>query len=210
LSGSGAISDVVAGICENEPLPQIEIAISKSEIREVHDMTAVEIKRLAEATGKRLSWPGLGASSANMAYGAKISETAGKEQDGSYCATPTYIYVLIALRDRVIHLAQELKEEPCLEQIQREHLLKLAHADEQALDQFPIETEMRRLLGQLRPSKAESELAARARATTAVRKGIQAILDKIENHTFEIHRRINAQQEIARLRSAARTYENCR
>ncbi len=207
---SGWVSDVFAGKCDNAPAPQVEIEVSKSEIKEAYDITAADLQRLAETTGRRPSWPGLGASSSDIAYAAEISEDAETEPDGSYCATPAYVHVVIALKNRVIHLARELKEKPCLERAQKERLSKLAHADEQALGEFPIETEMRQLLAQLRPSRAKSELAAKAQVTTAVRQRIQVVLDKIQDYTAELDRKINAPEEIVRLRREVEANPSCR
>jgi hypothetical protein len=72
------MSDVFAGKCDNTPVPQVEIEISKSEIKEAYDITAADLQRLAETTGRRPSWPGLGASSSDIAYAAEISEDAEK------------------------------------------------------------------------------------------------------------------------------------
>src|SRR6266851_2810880 len=91
MSG-GWISDVFAGNCDNAAPPQIEIEVSKSEIQEAYDITAADIQRLANSTGKKPSWPGLGASSADIAYGADASQDAKKEPDGSYCATLAYVH----------------------------------------------------------------------------------------------------------------------
>ena len=210
LTMSAKPAEVVARNCDNVPPPQIEIQISKSEVQEAYDLTAQDIQHLAESTGKRPSWPGLGAFSSNIAYSAEISENAVKERDGSYCATPAYVQIGIALKNRVIHLAQELKQKPCLETVQKERLLKLAHADEQALDEFPIETEMRSLLGQLRPSRAKSELAAKAQVTTSVREKIQVLLDKVQDYAAELNRKINSPEDIERLRSEVEADPNCR
>jgi hypothetical protein len=210
LAMCGSISYVLAGNCDTASPPRVDIEIAQSEIQEAYDITAADIQRLAEATGKRPFWPGLGASSADIAYDAEINENAAKERDGSYCATPAYVHVVIALRNRILHLAQELKEKPCLERVQRERLQKLAHADGQALAEFPIETEMRSLLGQLRPSQAKSVLAAKAQVTTAVREKIRALLDKIQDHAAEIGRRINAPEEIDRLQRQMEANQSCR
>src|SRR5260370_12557412 len=176
---SGWMSDVFAGKCDNVPAPQVEIEVSKSEIKEAYDITAADLQRLAETTGKRRSWPGLWASSSDIAYAAEASQDAEKEPDGSYCATLAYVHVVIAPKNRAVHLAREAKEKPCLERAQKERLLQLAHADEQALDEFPIETEMRKLLVALRPSGAQSELGAKAQMTTALRQRIQGVVDKV-------------------------------
>jgi hypothetical protein len=207
---SAFISHALAGSCDKTPAPQIEIELSRSEIQEADDITVADIERLAQSTGKRPSWPGLGASSADIAYGAEVSEEAAKVRDGSYCATPAYVHIVIALKNRVIHLARELKDKPCLERIQRERLLKLARADEQALDEFPIEAEMRRLLGEIRPTRAKSELAAKAQVTTAVREKIQTLLDKVQDHAAEIARKINAPEEIERLQREVEADPSCR
>lgn len=162
--------------------------------------SAADIQRLGGSTGQQPSWPGLGATSADIAYGAEISENAARERDGSSCATRAYVHVVIALKHRVIHIAQEIKETPCLERIQKECLLKLAHADERVPAEFPAEAEMRSLLGQLHPRRAKSELAAKAEVTTAVREKIQALLDQIQEHSVEIRQKINAPEEIDHLR----------
>jgi hypothetical protein len=206
---SGWMSDVFAGKCDNVPAPQVEIEVSKSEIKEAYDITAADLQRLAETTGKRPSWPGLGASSSEIAYAAEASQDAEKEPDGSYCATLAYVHVVIALKNRVIHLARELKEKPCLERAQKERLLKLAHADEQALDEFPIETEIRKLLAELRPSRAKSELGAKAQMTTALRQRIQVVLDKVQDYAAELDRK-NAPEVIDRLRHEVEANPNCR
>ena len=207
---SACLSYAFAGTCDKAPAPQVEIEIARTEVQEAYDITAADIDRLAQSTGERPSWPGLGASSSDIAYGAEISESAAKERDGSYCATAAYVRIVITLKNRMIHLARELKEKPCLERIQRERLLRFAHADEQALDEFPSEGEMRHLLGQLRPEQAKSELAARAQVTTAVRKKIQVLLDAVQDYAAELRRKMTPPEEVDRLRREVKTDPNCR
>jgi len=209
LSIIGAtIPNALAGTCDNAVAPQAEIRISKSEVQEAYDITRADIQRRAESAGKPAPWPGLGASSADMGYRAEISENAVQERDGSYCATPDRVRVVIELKNRIMHLAQEAKQKPCLERIQRERLQKLARADEQGLEEFPIEARMRSLLAQIGPRRAQTELMARAEVTTAVREKIQTLLDEVQDRTAKI--RVNIADEIDRLRQQVETDPNCR
>jgi len=207
---NGRMWEVSAGKCDNAAAPQVEIQISKSEIQEAYDMKAADIQRLAESTGKQPSWPGLGVSNSDTTYSAAISENVARERDGSYCATADHVQIVIALKNRVIHLARELKEKPCLERIQKERLLKLARAYEQALDEFPIGPEMRSLLRALRPSRAKLELAAKAQVTSEVRQKIQTLLAKIESYASEISRKMNSPEEEIRVRREVESDQHCR
>jgi hypothetical protein len=176
IAGSG---DVLAANCDAISPAHLVIEIKKSEVQEFFDITSADLQRIAAVRGIQPHWPGLGVYSSDIAYAADIHETGEEGPDGSYCANLDTVHIVVALKNRVVHLARELKENHCLEEAQRQRLLQNAQNDARALEEFPVESEMRDLLAQLRPTRANALLAAKAQVTHSVRVKIGELLDKI-------------------------------
>src|ERR1700686_3824028 len=107
---TGGSRDVLAADCNTISPPHLVIEITKSEVEEFFDITSADLQRIAAARGIQPPWPGLGAYSSDIDYAADIQEAVEEEPDGSYCANLDSVHIVIALKNRVVHLARELKE----------------------------------------------------------------------------------------------------
>jgi hypothetical protein len=201
LAGGFLGSYAQAASCQAIAPPTLEVDASSDEVREVFDTTEAEIRRIAAARGLQPHWPGLGAYAAELRYVANIKEEAEAER-GSYCAIPTAVHLVIVLKRRVIHLARELQENPCLSEAVRQHAWRHARADEDALKQLPPLTEqLREALARLPPVRGETELAAKSAATTAVRATIGDFLDRLDDTRAKLNLTIDMPEAIDRLRA---------
>ncbi len=207
---SGGLRDAYGQNCDKLPQPQIVIAVTKSEVQELFDITGADLQRVAASLGRQPQWPGLGAYSTDLVYAADIDEPALKEPDGSYCSALGSLRLSITIKNRVIHLARELQQNHCLEEAQKQRSRRHAQADAQALEEFPIERELRELLSQLHPSHANSELSAKTQVTAAVHQKIRDLLDKIADNRAKIDQQIDAPEETNRLQHQVDNGISCR
>ena len=200
LLGGGLIgSGAHAAGCQRVP-PALTVEVSSDEVREAFDITVADIRRLATARGLQPHWPGLGAYVAQLRYRADIDEDA-EEDRGVYCATPRSVRLVILLNDRIIHLARELQESPCLRDAVRQHARLHARADEDALKQLPALTEhLRESLARLPPVRGDTELFAKSATTAAVHAQIDDFLDRLYGIRAALNRAIDAPEAIEQLR----------
>jgi len=185
--------------CERAAPPTLAIEVSSDDVREAFDTTQAELRRAAESRGLHAHWPALGAYTAEIAYFADLKEEAQPHEIGGFCATLSSVRLVISLKGRVIHLAQELRADPCLEAV-RQHVWRHALADDQALRQLPaLSGQLRGMLAHLQPARAASEEAAKALVTEAARAQVDKILKRLDRDRGSLNQIVDAPEAIAQM-----------
>ena len=159
------VCDARAITCQNSPSPIITVEVSNDDIQEAFDVSAADLKTAAASMGARTHQPALAAYSSDLSYVADVSENAQQEAGEVYCATLASVHVTIALKNRIIHFARELLENPCLQKAQLQHWREHARADAQAVEEFPFVSKLRDSIRRLGPSRAHSVMAAKSQVT---------------------------------------------
>lgn len=195
---------VAASQCRVSAPPTIGMNIRVTEVQESIDTSRDELDQLAIAIGELESLPVYGAYTAALGYHADIDSHIERLGDNALCALPDSVQVHVELTNRVIHLAREAKTSSCLLETTRAHILRHAHADEQALDEgkAPFLDQLRTMLAHLEIEEAASPLAAKQRLADATSKQIVIELDELETYRHQLSQSINTAFNLARLHGA--------
>lgn len=185
--------------CHDQSAADVTVTISKDETREQFDVTTQDLKRAAASVGAQAHRPAFAAYSAELAFAADISENAQSEEGDVYCASPTSVYVTISLKNPIIHLARELKDNHCLEAVQRRHWREHARADAEAIDEFPFLSEFRDVVARSQPARANSAFAAKTQLTAAIHSDIERLMDQLNEHRAAVQQTVDRQEAIERL-----------
>jgi hypothetical protein len=105
----------LAATCKSSPSPIVSMEVTTGDVQEVFDVTAADLKRAAAAMGAQAHQPSLAAYSSDLAYAGNIVENAQHVSGDLHCATLTSVHVVVALKNRIIHLARELQQNRCIE-----------------------------------------------------------------------------------------------
>ena len=194
------VSKTVAATCQNGNPPIVTIRTEEVDVEERFDTTAADLRRAAATVGAKTHEPLLAAYSSDLTYAANIFEDARQEADGVFCATLSSIEVLVTLKNRVIHLARELQQTPCVEKAQREHWREHARADAQAVQEFPLLSQLRQALTELPPAQAQSVTTAKTQVTVAVRSELQKLIDKLDSYRATVKQEVDSPDAIEHLR----------
>jgi hypothetical protein len=200
---AGKFTNASAGAasCADAPPAALTVDVRSGEVSEAFDTTGSELQQAAIARGMQAHWPALGVYVAKVAYAADIAEDARADGKGFYCATPRTVHLVISLQGRVIHLARELKGNPCLEHVVRQHAWRHARADDQSLAQMAVLSEqLRAALAHLRPARAASTRVAKILVTDAVHAQVEGLLDRLGKDRATLNQGIDAPEAIAELR----------
>jgi hypothetical protein len=200
--GSLLAGRAFAAGCESAAPPTLALEVSSGDVREAFDTTEAELRRAANSRGLHAHWPTLGACTAEIAYFADINEEAQPQENGGFCGILSSVRLVISLKGRVIHLAQELRADPCLREAVRQHVWRHALADELALRQFPaLSGQLRGTLAHLQPARAASEEATKALVTESARAQVDEILKRLDRDRGSLNQIVNAPEVIAQLRA---------
>jgi hypothetical protein len=196
-----SVSKTIAATCQNANPPIVTIRTEEVDVEERFDTTAADLRRAAAAMGAKTHEPLLAAYSSDLTYAANIFEDARQEAGGVFCATLSSIDVLVTLKNRVIHLARELQQTPCVEKAQREHWREHARVDAQAVQEFPLLSQLRQALAELPPAQAHSVMTAKTQVTVAVRSELQKLMDKLDSYRATLKQKVDTPDSIEHLRA---------
>lgn len=186
--------------CQEQPTAEITVAIIKGDAREQFDVTTEDLKRAAASMGAQPHQPALAAYSAELAYAADISENTQPEEGGVYCASLTSVHVTVALKNPVIHFARELKDNRCLEEVQRGHWREHVRADAEAIDKFPFLSELRDAVAHSQTARGNSAFAAKTRLTAAIHSDIERLMDQLDGYRTSVKQTVDRPEAIEELR----------
>ena len=185
--------------CQEQPATEITVAITKGEVREQFDVTTAELKRAAASVGAQAHQPALAAYSAELSYAADISENAQPE-DGGVCASLATVHVTIVLKNPIIHFARELESLNCLQEVQRQHWYEHARVDAEAIEEFPLLSELRVAVAHLQPARANSAFAAKIQLTAAIRSDMERLMDHLNEYRASVKETVDRPEAIEELR----------
>ena len=107
----------------------------------------------------------------------------------------------IALKNRIIHFARELLENPCLQKAQLQHWREHARADAQAVEEFPFVSKLRDSIRRLGPSRAHSVMAAKSQVTAEIHAQIEILMDQFGKYREVVKQKVDTPESIEQLRA---------
>lgn len=191
----------MAATCQNGLPPMVTIRTEEVEVEERFDTTVADLRRAATAMAAKTHEPLLAAYSSHLIYAAKISEDAHQDAGGIFCATLSSVEVVVSLKNRVIHLARELQQAPCVAKAQREHWREHARVDAQAVEEFPLVPQLRQALAELPPAQAHSVTTAKTQVTVAVHSELEKLMNKLDSYRATVKQDVDTPDAIEHLRT---------
>ncbi|MDE2361040.1 MAG: hypothetical protein KGM42_00065 [Hyphomicrobiales bacterium] len=194
---------VVKAQCPASQDARVSVEVTAAQVETAFDTSLPELERLARAAGREAHLPLMAVYSSSVLFVADIESRVEQTQARRSCAVAQSVRVRIAIGQRTIHAARELRDKPCLRTAAIDHAATHARHQEERL---PAAREIiaASLKASLRAPAPDADSAIEAERALAqkINARIDAELAGIDADKTETNRVLDSAESLARLKAA--------